>query len=548
MKLRIVFILAIFASLLLPAYAQQDYASDALLYSGSSLSGTARFQGLGGAQTALGADLGSLSGNPAGLGMYKKSEWSVSPALGYAGTSAAYIGNTTREGKLAFSVPNVGVVFSSAKEETAPGKWRGGAFGVSFSRQNSFQNRYAFDGINNVSSIADRFAFEANERGASVNTLRNEYDFNSNTTSSPYDGGATALYFQTYLVNPVGTNDVNNNEYFQFEAQDEPEGSSRTSVRQQKTLTTTGSASQWNIAYGGNYDDKLYFGASLGIARLNYQSINKYDESYVNGKVFRGLTLNQDFNIRGTGANFTAGVIYRANDVFRLGASFTTPTVYGLSETYDSSVDVDRIAIPKLDYNGNQEVDNQGRPLFVDIDPTYTVRTAPRSFNYNLTTPFKASGGVAFFLGKGGFISADVEYIPYNTMKLRTDGDASFKTDFEQGNLALGITGIQQQFQSVINFKVGGEFRYNILRLRGGFAYQADPYKPSPANNLDHTRLNFSLGGGVRLPNYYIDLATTYSRYKSANTPYTLPDNSSYASALIRNQFTNVVVTFGTFF
>ena len=548
MKLKIVFIFATFPALLLPAYAQQDYASDALIYSGSSLSGTARFQGLGGAQTALGADLGSLSGNPAGLGMYKKSEWSISPALGYAGTSAQYIGNTTREGKFAFSVPNVGVVFSSAKEETAPGRWRGGAFGVSFSRQNSFQNRYAFDGVNNVSSIADRFAFEANQRGASVNTLRSEYNFSSNTTSSAYDGGATAMYFQAYLVNPFGSDSTSNNRYFQFEAQGEPSGSSRTSVRQQKTFTTSGAASQWNISYGGNYNDKLYFGASVGIARLNYHSVNKYDESYFNGKVLNGLTLNQDFNIRGTGVNFTAGVIYRANDVLRLGASFTTPTVYGLSETYDSSVDVARIAIPKLDYNGDREVDKQGRPLFVNIDPTYTVRTAPRNFNYNLTTPFKASGGVAFFLGKSGFITADAEYISYNTMKVRTDGDASFKTDFERGNPSLGITGIQQQFQSVINFKIGGEFRYNVLRLRGGFAYQADPYKPSPANNLDRTRLNFSLGGGVRLPNYYVDLATTYSQYKSANTPYTLPNSSNYASALIRNQLTNVVLTFGTFF
>lgn len=533
------------------AYAQQeytDYIGNSLLFSGSSLSGTARYQGLGGAQTALGADMGSLGGNPAGLGMFKKSEWSISSALGYAGTSAQYIDNTTTDGKLNFNIPNMGVVFSGAKSEVSGGKWRGGSFGIGFTRQNSFQNQYSFDGVNRVSSILDRFAYEANDRGATVNTLRNEYNYP--TTSSSYDGGATSMYYNAYLINPFdvsgnnNTDGLNNNTYFQFEAENEPDGTPRSYARQQKTFNTTGAQSQWSLSYGGNYDDRLYFGAALGIASLRYNYISTFDESYFtdntpHGKVYRGITLNQDFGVRGTGLNLNLGVILRANDFFRLGASVMTPTFYRITETYNSSVDMNPFSIPDLDYNGVQRVDAQGNPLFLPYEKL-TVSTAPRTFDYNLTTPWRLSAGAAFFIGKSGFISADVDYLAYDNIKLG-GGDASFKSDFEPG--------IRNQFQSVFNLRLGGELRHNIFRFRAGAGYQGDPYQENSRNNLDRSRINLSLGAGIRLPDFYVDLAGTYSRYKSANTPYVLPyDNTSYASALITNSLTNVVLTLGTFF
>ncbi|HSI91080.1 MAG TPA: hypothetical protein VK927_08185, partial [Adhaeribacter sp.] len=56
---------------------------DALRYSNLSFGGTARIQGIGGAQTALGADASSMNGNPAGLGFYRKSEFTFSPGLNF---------------------------------------------------------------------------------------------------------------------------------------------------------------------------------------------------------------------------------------------------------------------------------------------------------------------------------------------------------------------------------------------------------------------------------------------------------------------------------
>lgn len=56
------------------SYAQ-FYADDALRYSQYSLTGTARIQSMGGAQVAIGGDMGSFGINPAGLAFYRNSDF-----------------------------------------------------------------------------------------------------------------------------------------------------------------------------------------------------------------------------------------------------------------------------------------------------------------------------------------------------------------------------------------------------------------------------------------------------------------------------------------
>src|SRR5512137_1242887 len=65
---------------------------DALRYSQIFYTGTARFMSMGGAFTALGGDLSTLSQNPAGIGVFRSSEISLSPQLFYNNTSASFNG------------------------------------------------------------------------------------------------------------------------------------------------------------------------------------------------------------------------------------------------------------------------------------------------------------------------------------------------------------------------------------------------------------------------------------------------------------------------
>ncbi|SDY76054.1 hypothetical protein [Hymenobacter psychrophilus] len=63
------------------SHAFAQYQADALRFSQSQPVGTARTLGLGGATAAVGGDYGSVLVNPAGLGMFQRSEFSFSPGF-----------------------------------------------------------------------------------------------------------------------------------------------------------------------------------------------------------------------------------------------------------------------------------------------------------------------------------------------------------------------------------------------------------------------------------------------------------------------------------
>lgn len=62
-----------------PAMAQEAY--DAANMATEDLNGTARYVGMGGALDALGADISTISTNPAGIGMFRHSMVSTSFGL-----------------------------------------------------------------------------------------------------------------------------------------------------------------------------------------------------------------------------------------------------------------------------------------------------------------------------------------------------------------------------------------------------------------------------------------------------------------------------------
>ena len=138
----------------------------------------------------------------------------------------------------------------------------------------------------------------------------------------------------------------------------------------------------------------------------------------------------------------------------------------------------------------------------------YPTNIAQNINKYTITTPAQFSGSFSFFLGKLGFLTADVDYIPYKM--LRVSGS----------NISATINDeIQDTYKNVLNYKVGIEARVNIIRIRLGANYLADPYQ---VTDVDRSRYNFTGGFGMRMDNFYFDVAGVYSTYKSGYTPYTL--------------------------
>lgn len=521
MKFKFILILTGIVFPVVTTYGQ--YAEDALRYSQSSVSGSARFQGMAGVNTALGADVSSIAGNPAGLGFFRKSEWAISPSIIFANPKADYLGVSTRDSKVNFNIANMGIVLASPKSDIKGGAWRGGSFGISFSRLNNFQNQFTYQGVNNRTSLTNYLVEQTDDLNISEPELSvGEREIGIDVPSDLRDAGLAGqvalaqLAYLGFLIDPLDDDG---------DGQPDPENyyisgvGDVFSVNQQETVRTTGGHYQWNFSYGGNIADKLYFGASLGIARIRYGSEKAFTETVLESDFdrLRDFTLTDFLDVSGTGVNGTLGVIYRPNDLVRFGISATTPTYFRMLEESRTSL-----------------LTNISNIQLSDGVSSISLETAPSDFEYTLTTPFRASGGVSFFLGKNGFVSGDVEYVAYNNAKLGREL-SGFNSD------------ISTNYQPTVNVRLGGEYRQEIYRVRGGVAFFGDPYKDA-FDNLDRTRMAFTGGVGVRLPSFFVDLAVVHSRYKSGYTPYTLENPAFEPSATIQNAFTNAVISFGTFF
>lgn len=512
------FILAVFTA------NAQNYSGDAFRFSQlTNPAGTARMRAIGGNYSAIGADASNISGNPAGLGLYTRSEFSVSAGLNKLETSTNYINTQTTVSKSNFALNNLAIVFGG---NSGNGKtiyrngWNSGNFGISYNRNSNLFNNFAFGGLNKKSSLADSYVEQVNRNANNSGSfLDSKEQFNADirVAQSP-----EALYYQMYLIDPSGNGGT---PYKRF---DHP---SPTSTQQDGNFNSEGKTSQWTFGYGANYKDKLYLGVSGGIASLNYDFANTQTDQFLGGKYIKEFTANQLLTVQGRGVNISGGLIFRPNNLVRIGATFHSPTWFSISESYDQNISA---------------IVNPNNPAGIPSN-LQSASVAPYDFDYELRSPLRASVGAAVFIGKKGFITADAEYVGYNNMRLSAttlspNDNSAFSNDNDRY--------INQDYKNVVNLKVGAELRAGNVNFRGGVAYLADPNKKtSPQyDGIDRANLVYSGGIGYKSNSFYLDLTGSYLAYKSAFTPYSLNNPADYASAKIENKNTNLSISFGTYF
>lgn len=76
------------------------------------LTGTARFVGMGGAMSALGGDISTMSSNPAGIGIYRSCDFATTASINFLNTKADFLGSSLSKNNVNFSFDNIGIVFS----------------------------------------------------------------------------------------------------------------------------------------------------------------------------------------------------------------------------------------------------------------------------------------------------------------------------------------------------------------------------------------------------------------------------------------------------
>lgn len=428
-------------------FAQNEI--DALRYSFLMNGGTARFSAMGGAFSALGADFSVLSTNPAGIGLYRKSEVMFTPQISFSNATSTYNGSTSEDSKAAFAIPNFGLVMAG-DISTSSGKpeWKSVQFGFGVNRLADFNNSYFMRGDNTENSILDVYKYYADG---------NEYD-NLNS----FD---TELAWNTWLLDTVGGSSTYAKAY---------DGG----VLQQKSTTTSGGINEMVISLGGNYNDKFYLGATMGFPFIRYNEDSYYKEVDNGDSLpsFNSMSVNDEINTTGAGFNLKIGMIYRIADWVRISAAVHTPTFYAMHDTYN-------------------------RLVRSDLESASYESSSPQGvYDYKLTTPMRMMAGIAFVIGKYGAISAEYEMVDYSQSRLRTS-DPMY--EFFDANEAIGAT-----YQVANNFKVGGELILAPFAIRGGFSYYGSPY----ANSLnDMSTTNITAGFGIRESNYYIDFGYVYS-------------------------------------
>ncbi len=486
------------------------YYQDALLFSqtNSLYGSTARIQGIGGAAVALGGDLSAISSNPAGLGFFNRSVFTVTPTLDFRTADSRFTipsqnfsGSTEESFKNNLHFSNIGTVVNFTKSDYSSDKFKGGSLGISINRRNGFRLVRNYEGVNDYNSIIDSFLGNVGQ-------------------TDPNDlGGFELGAYDQYLINPTFDTNDNINGYDSFITG---------FPIQSETLRESGSHYQLNIAWGGNYDDRLYFGGGMGVQVLNYRMRRNFIEDQFEPAPFiNSISILDDLDVRGAGIDFNFGTIIRPVDFMTIGLSYTSPSFISLDE--ESFFDVD------ADWKSGTEVtetDANGVETTVDLSTIDPYRSDLRVSEYRLRTPSRLSLGTALFIGNNGFLSGDVEFVDYSNAQINSN-DFSESADNDV---------IDNIYTNVMNVRVGGEYRIDNFRLRAGYALFPSPYRGTDLE--DRTNLTFGLG--YRTRDYFLDFAVVNSETASLYTPYDIANDQPIVETDIKN--TSVSVTFGLTF
>lgn len=478
----------------------QDYAVDALRFSQYQYGSSARLKALGNAQTAVGGDISSIGGNPAGIGLFTRSELSLTTEIMSYSSKSSYFNQNTSASRGRLDINNAGAVFVLPLQKLKGQSLTSGVislnFGIGYNKTNDFGNKLRFSGLNPDNSVANFYA-----------DLANDY------TGTLDDGSLEDAAYQSNLIELSGSNYVST--------------TNPGNRLQDEILVRNGSQSEFNLAAGVNIGNKFYIGTSVGFLSLDYTSDNSFKEtgtiSYPdNTSDNYESNYYQRYRSEGYGFNLKLGAIYRPNQFIRVGANYQSPNWYTIDENYSESSE-NRLS---------------GNPLYED----QTVRSANIGFDeftYGLKSPAKFSLGAALFENKLGFITGDIEFVDYSSMELQTKGYDN-PNEFVEDNRY-----IVNNYKNAVNYRVGAELKAaSPIMLRGGYAFNQSAFENSDQNLDIHT---YSLGAGYRTGNINIDLAYQSSTINSQTSPYFVSNGAS-PSASSKSKRNGLFITIGTRF
>ncbi len=463
--------------------------SEALRYSMLRPSSTSRALACGNGITALGADFTAASVNPAGFGMFRKSDGFVSFGLNNSDIKSTLRSDelsnlTTQETRLTNSFQGAGVVFVGTPVGLS--NWKNTSFSICLNKLAEFDQSIYMKGQSR-GSITDRFLELAlDPQGVGLMGLPSG-ELDDFEAGLAYEAGA--IYeSNTDPDHPIYTTDLLSHPGFV--------------MPKEQSIRNTGSMHEIAIGFGGNYNEILAVGFSIHIPLGRFRSSSSYSEQESKRDTFypfRSLQFDEKLttDISGFGGNI--GIIYKPVKYIRLGIAWQSPRVLTLEDEFNTSLQYEY-------FNGRR-------------DTTLNASSPDGIFKYKLVTPMRTVLSAAV-IGPIGFLSADMDIINPKHASFNLTSDSEDPADYEQEQIVNSE--IDKQYKLLLQYRFGAELALNKFRLRAGAQMLQQPYRNS--NAFDH---GYSFGVGFRGDRFYLDLAYQILHSEQSYTPY-LTGNSDF--------------------
>lgn len=496
------------------------WATDFAQLSQTHAFGTARSMALGGAFTSLGADLSSMSINPAGLGMYRRSEVSLTPFLSVGHSETPGTQPWLGDNRTRFSFANVGAALNVY--ESASGALTSLTIGVGMNRIADFNTRYSFSSESRyagqlVPTIADLFCQQLNGMGIFPEP-GDKGDPNGFLGYMNPNIWPATLAYNAYMISVRGQGDGR-----EWVSSDRI--GSKASVLHSMDVLSSGSINEFDFSLGANLNNIVYVGATIGIQSVHKKVGVTYQEEYgyfddpggvATGSDGQPLAEQLDYAnlwqqtvLDGSGVNFKLGVIVRPVAGLRVGAAFHTPTYYSLDRSYRGAVEsrVYKHATEEYGYPSDA------------TEPIYDE--GPNSWDF--VSPSRLLLGASYTFGNFALVTVDYERDWYNGIRVKNvpdgsfwgseDYKAEFKNNFKGTSTIRG--GVEVKPLPILSLRVGGG--YTDSMLRDGNFYVDDPYASQPVVVKSHyftAGVGFNLGRNTVLDLAYQYLSQTQSQYR----------------------------------
>ncbi len=474
--MKIVYILPVLFLFYETVCAQSE--ADIVRYTIPATAGSARVAAMGGAFGALGGDLTAVMGNPAGIGVFRKSEISITPFLNVANTCS----DNTSIRKGSFPLGSLGGVASLYNEKF---NWKGVNIGINYTNLNSFSrktNQFVYDSPTNFPTVWANQATIATIYGNDLPT-DSEMAYNARLIEWIAEDGK-------YDANLIAGEQVNQHQY----------------------IVESGSQGEYDFSLGTNFKDKLYLGLTIGIQSIRYKYRSYYTEVAPKDSYYEidNYDYNQYLKTEGVGTNFKVGILYRPIPALRIGAAIHSPTFYSITDTYEANME-SRFFTP----------DEDGNSSYYTYLPAIT-------YNYDMKTPWKAIFSLATVLGQKAIVSVDYEFNNYRPASFN-DGEGGY--DYAPLNQEL-----RTYLKNTNNVRIGAEYRTSsTFSLRAGYAYWASPYRYTQEGKIQ----SVSGGFGVNLGVFYCDMAYIYKFAKNTTAFYNYIDPEDAIYNVVANPVHN---------